>query len=411
MRNKSIDLEVLARGLDISPTMHQYTVQRYGAISEYINSHGIDANFYPQGSFRTGTVVRPIKDGIESDFDIDVVCELSVAKGSANPRDIKRSVGSVLQESEVYRKKLQPEEDRCWTLKYDVELAEDVGLMLDVVPCVKETQKQILVLQAKNVPSDFAEQAVAITEKRGNSYFWQASNPGGYGDWFDRINNLFLHVDLMERKERFFVENRALFDANASIEDVPDYYIKSSLQRVIQLLKRHRDIYYSRVNNGKELRPISAIITTMAAKIAANASSSKLDELLSIVITGMGNYASLLQNRAPKVHYYGEPTDIIQRRDHKWVITNPVDPDDNYADSWTTETAEEFFRWIDALNNDFILATPVNEERYLAALKSGLGMNFVERILPDTKHKSPSYSKPIVSQTKPWRICDDPSGI
>lgn len=45
MRNKCNDLETLARGLDISPSMHHETVQRYGAISEYINTHGIDAFF------------------------------------------------------------------------------------------------------------------------------------------------------------------------------------------------------------------------------------------------------------------------------------------------------------------------------------------------------------------------------
>lgn len=402
MRNKCIDLEVLAHGLDISPTMHQYTVQRYGAISEYINSHGISANFYPQGSFRTGTVVRPVKDGVETDFDIDVVCELSASKDATTPKAVKQSVGAVLQESEVYGKKLQPEEDRCWTLQYDAELIAGIGLKLDVVPCVKETQKQILVLQSKNVPLEFAEQAIAITEKGHGTYFWQASNPGGYGDWFDQINRRYLMINLQDRKAQFLRENRNLFAATATIEDVPDYYIKSSLQRVIQLIKRHRDIYYGHLRNGKNLRPISAIITTMAAKIAADATVHQIDELLAYVVNGMENYASLLNNRMPKIRFYGDRADIVQRKEHKWVIANPVNPEDNYADSWTNETAEEFFRWVSALKNDFVLTPADNEAKYFSALKRGLGLTFVERVLPDSKDNRPSSPKPVVNQAKPW---------
>lgn len=303
----------------------------------------------------------------------------------------------------MYKKKLQPEEDRCWTLKYDAELITGIGLQLDVVPCVKETQKQILILQSQNVPIEFAEQAIAITEKGPKSYSWQASNPGGYGDWFDQINKRYLMVNLQDRKAQFLRENRNLFAATATIEDIPDYYIKSSLQRVIQLIKRHRDIYYGRSKNGKNLRPISAIITTMAAKIAADATVYQIDELLAYVVTGMTYYASLLNNRTPKTRFYGDRVDIIQRKEHKWVIANPVNPEDNYADSWTDETAEEFFRWVSALNNDFVLTSTDNEAKYFSALKRSLGLAFVERALPDSKENLPICPKPIVNQAKPWR--------
>ena len=72
MRFKANDLETIAEKLDISPTMYEYAVARYQGISQYLADNGIDADFYPQGSFRTGTVVRPIKDGVEADYDIDV---------------------------------------------------------------------------------------------------------------------------------------------------------------------------------------------------------------------------------------------------------------------------------------------------------------------------------------------------
>lgn len=328
------------------------------------------------------------------------MCEFPTVKNSISPQQVKQSVGNVLQQSTLYSNKLQPEDSRCWTLKYDAELADGVGLKLDVVPCAKETPDRILELQAKNIPAGFASQAIAITEKNGENYSWLPSNPGGYGDWFDQINKRFLLINLRERKAQFLKENRNIFKADATIEDVPDYYIKTSLQRVIQLMKRHRDIYYSRVKNGKNLRPASVIITTMAAKIASYSSVYQTDDLLKYVITEMNNYAPLMTHQTP---HFGTSETIIQRNDHKWVIPNPVNPDDNYADSWTDETAEEFFCWISALNNDFVVTSIDNETRYFTTLKSGLGVTLVERAFADSKQNSPNNPRPIVNQAKPWR--------
>ena len=64
MGRKSIDLEKIASGLDISPSMHKYAVDRYKGIANYLAEKGIRAEFSPQGSFRTGTVTRPMKNGI-----------------------------------------------------------------------------------------------------------------------------------------------------------------------------------------------------------------------------------------------------------------------------------------------------------------------------------------------------------
>ena len=85
MRFKANDLEQIAEKLDISPTMYDYAVARYKGIAQYLADNGIDADFYPQGSFRTGTVVRPIKNGIEADYDIDVMCNLPVKKDFTSP--------------------------------------------------------------------------------------------------------------------------------------------------------------------------------------------------------------------------------------------------------------------------------------------------------------------------------------
>lgn len=400
MRNKHFDLETLAKKLDISPTMHKYAVERYNGISEHLYSQGINAIFYPQGSFRTGTVVRPLKNGVESDFDIDIVCELNVDKDSTTPDIVKCSVGDALKNNETYKKKLEPEDDRCWTLLY-TEVVDGIGLKLDIVPCVKDDQNHILTLKARKVKSEYAEKAISITEKTESSYNWISSNPSGYGDWFDSINRRFLEENLAKKKEVFLQENRALFAEEMTAENVPEYYIKSSLQRVIQLLKRHRDIYYNRVKDGNKLRPASVIIVTLAAKIASLSSNTDLESLLIDIVSGLKEYACLLEGRMPV--NFGEQRNYIEKENQKWKILNPVDPDDNYADTWTDETAKTFFKWIDVVNMDLASPKPSDESRYITSLKSGLGNVFVESALPflNTTNVSSDVNT-IKYPTKPW---------
>lgn len=398
-----MDLEALASKLDISPTMHKYAVDRYEGIANYLDTKGIIARFYPQGSFRTGTVVRPLKNGIESNFDIDEICELTIAKEDTTPADIKKIIGNALKESKEYAGKLLPEEDRCWTLEY-AELTDGIGLVLDIVPAVHEDQTAIIGVVAQNVPFNYAQVAVSITDKQKNSsYEWLPSNPDGFGLWFDDINRRFLEANIKERKREYFNKNRSLFRADATVDDVPDYYIRSSLQRVIQLLKRHRDLYFNRNKLYSQYRPASVIITSLVAKIADNAPSTDLESLLSYVVMGLQDYAILLEGKRPQARFDGEVRNYIEKKEQKWKIPNPVAPDDNYADSWTDDTAQAFFSWVRTVAIDLANTSIQQEQQYLAGLQTSFGRDFVTKALP-IPVSAGGYSKAqtISRPTKPW---------
>ena len=404
MRNKKQDLERLAASLDISPSMYKYAVDRYQGMYKFLSEQGIEAHFYPQGSFRTGTVVRPLRDGKETDFDIDVICELTDDKDKTSPMVIKQIVGTALKDSKEYGSKMRPEEDRCWTLDY-ANVSGDVGLSMDVVPCVHEGTTECLRLKRLGVSGVFADKAVAITEKKGPAdYIWQPSNPDGYGEWFDMINRPFLAVELHERKERILNENRTMF---ASADDVPDYYVRSPLQVCIQILKRHRDLFYAESDKGGKYRLASVIITTLAAQIANSTQPANVDVLLPHIVEGSDDYSELLQGRRPRNEAYHMQKAFINRKDKKWVIPNPVNPEDNFADSWTDETAQMFFRWVKAVKNDFVDTTPIEEKKYLAGLNNGFGLPLVEKALNpyanNTLSGGTTVSRPSsITPTKPW---------
>ncbi len=399
MRTKNIDLETLASKLDISPTMHKYAIDRYNGIADYLNSKGIDAKLYLQGSFRTGTVVRPLVDGKDADYDIDVVCQLNVNKHDTYPKIVKQCVGDILDKSDIYGDKLLPEESRCWTLEYK-GVSNGIGFKLDIVPSVKEDVTYIASLIQKGVAQKHALDAISITERvTTENYSWIESNPAGFGTWFDDINESYLAPIRATQKRNIYSNYRNLFSAEQTETDVPDYFVRSPLQRVIQLLKRHRDIYYSRNEKSKKHKPISAIIVTLSAKIASEITTNDINELLKHIVYGMKDYATLLQGRNPQSRHFGEVRNYIEKRDSKWKILNPVNPDDNFADSWTDETAQFFFNWVDAVVYDLGNTTPANEFQYISGLQASFGKDFVCGALNiDSNYGSST----ITSPTKAW---------
>lgn len=43
------DILSIISSLDISPTMYKNAVEKYSAITKFLNDYGIDADMYPQG--------------------------------------------------------------------------------------------------------------------------------------------------------------------------------------------------------------------------------------------------------------------------------------------------------------------------------------------------------------------------
>lgn len=405
MRNKDLDLEKIAVALDITPTMYKYAVERYKGMADFLEKKGIEATIYPQGSFRTGTVVRPMKDGREGDYDIDLVCELAMRMEATAPYFVKNAVGDVLKKDGVYGPKLRPEEDRCWTLAY-ADVADGIGLLMDVVPCVHETGSGVLVIKQAGVQSQYAEEAIEITDRIApGRYDWLPSNPSGYGMWFDDINRRFSEHNFSERKAQFFAENRSLFEPSATVEDVPDAVVKSSLQRTIQLLKRHRDLFYFRAKAWGE-RPASVIIVTLATQIAQHSPYYNLDDLLPYVASGMADYAELLQGRRPRNETVSVPKIYIRKEQQKWVIRNPVNPNDNYADSWTDSTAAMFFRWVNTVEEELGGVSPVEERKYITTLQRAFGTTLVEKAIGTIATTPVAVANHVVSKsitpTRPW---------
>lgn len=351
-------LEALGQTLDISKEQHDAAVTSYTFVGEWLSdSTSILAPYkpeiLPQGSFMLGTMIKPI--GEDDELDIDLVCRLEGKQANWTQADVKRIVGERLVAHGTLQRLLKrPDGRRCWTLEY----ADSAKFHMDVLPSLVSSGYVVLMERMFSASSpDFERLAIRITDNKEPNYRteimpegWPKSNPFGYGIWFEN------KAKLAGREIRLMSE---------AVRPVPKYQkAKLPLQRVIQILKRHRDMMF----NGDEDKPISIIITTLAAR-AYNKESDIINALLNI----SSQIPQMIEERYSPKH--GK---VI-----KW-IPNPVNPEENFADKWAEPGGERkevnFYKWIGQVQSDIHeIISKQQVSLVMEAMKKPFGENMVKK--------------------------------
>jgi len=308
--------------LDISEAIYEDAVRKYEDVGSWLDAndsplHVNKPEIYAQGSFRIGTVVRPLSG--RDEYDIDLVCHLEIDKKNISQKELTSMVGARLKANEKYNRILKPGR-RCWTLHY----AD--AFHIDILPAIPDYEK--------------GNNSILITDKQLKT--WQPSNPKGYARWFkEQMKGMF------EQRAELLAET-----LKANVQDVPEWKVKTPLQRAIQILKRHRDIHFQRDEDDK---PVSIIITTLAAHAYAN-EDSVYDSIVSIA-----------ENM---------PSYILYENGTAWVA-NPTNPEENFADKWEEypDRRAKFMRWLENVRSDLEKALePEKEEEVSDLFKSTLGV-------------------------------------
>lgn len=368
-------LEAIAEALDISEAQFKEAEGRYRAVGDWLNRDEsslkhLDPQISPQGSFVLGTVVRPLNDNDE--FDIDLVCLLNATKAKFTQRQLKDAVGREIRHyAAAHGMASAPWEGRRhWALVY----AGDTRFHLDVLPALPDWSRYRDRLWESGHHSLAAEEAliseaIAITDNESPTYDritdeWPQSNPKGYAAWF-RIKLL---PQLMQGK-RALAERLVL----ASVDDVPDYKVKTPLQRSIQLLKRHRDSTFLPDNAYK---PKSIVITTLAA--LSYRQEAGVAQALRSILDLIG-------------------TQIEERAGELW-IPNPVDPNENFARDWNEdrEHLRAFHRWTDRARADFAEYLDGSHRTMSETLKNTLGKRLVDGVIGRSPSPAPAVAAPAI---------------
>jgi hypothetical protein len=310
-------LKFVVEHLDIPPSYYEKAASRHRSLGEWLcrpesRVAHLNPHVSPQGSFRHGTVVRPLTP--DAEYDLDNVTTLTMPKTAMAQRQIKGLYGQEIKDYGVAHGMLAPieEKNRCWRLRY----ADEVNFHLDSLPSVPEDAARIAALVAAGVPPDLASRAVAITDRRHPLYDQitadlLSSNPRGFARWFEQRARQAALPRL-----RQLVESKSY----ATVDDVPPYEWKTPLQVSIQLLKRHRDVMFV---DTPDLAPISMIITNLAAQA----------------------YTGEMDLGAALVSILDKMPDLV--RPNRPRVPNPADPAEDYADRWQRDTRLErsFWAW------------------------------------------------------------------
>lgn len=337
-------LQAITESLDITPTQMKLAKERYEAVGTFLGEEGSPLEKYnprisPQGSFLLGTVVKPIAE--DDQFDIDLTCLLELTNDDVTQQELKTMIGDRLKVR--YEKMMEDEKRRCWTIKY----AESTKFHMDVLPCIPDPS---FAAQNTSVPILIADTSIQITDNEDKANYikysanWNKSNPLGYFVWFkERMKERFAQLKLEKAELR-----------GVQIDQVEDFEIRTPLQRAIQLLKRHRDIKHG----ADDDRPISVIITTLAAKS----------------YLGEADLYSTLDNLVNNMYKHLEQR-VVGNKIEYWV-ENPINPDENFADKWneTDRKKELFTQWLVDVRVDVIdVLQQQNRPKILKELKSSFG--------------------------------------
>lgn len=362
IQTRKNDIKRVIKNLDITPSMFKNAEEKYKNIAEYLNENGLKVDISLQGSFAIGAAVKPYTaDGEDKSYDVDVICLFKECELSSNA--IRDNLVKVLNASETYQKMIH-ECPKCFTLEY--ASIGNYDFSIDLVPSVIDDNHDIVNPRVDMRYFDYVFK-IAMEDD------WYTINPKGYQQWFKDINNRFALYNRENRMKMLFEANK---DVYASVEEIPEYFNKSSLQEAIQILKRSRDVYFSKIKRENN-KPSSIILTTLAAMISVD------------MPTGIDS-VDLAYEVMKKINLIGDSGCISKlnlsfgKNGGKWEFYNPVNSKDNLLDSWNTDSNDNdskvFFEWIKHSLNDFDLILDDKNANHLNTLGNCFGNPIVDKL-------------------------------
>ena len=261
--------------LQISNTQRQLAEDRYHAVANWLSddqdlSESGDIQIYAQGSLRIGTTVRPLS---RQEYDLDLVCEINKDWRGEDPVNLLNSIEKRLRDNKMYAPMVE-RKNRCIRLNYANEFH------LDILPAHP----------ADNTPGT----NLKVPDRKAE--WWKDSNPKGYAEWF-------------ESRSRQYTE----YMAKAGIEPLPDDEFverKSPLKRAVQLIKRHRDIYFEKRPDDA---PISIVLTTLAGTLYSGQTS--VGDTITFVLKGIQNLLPKDGSRLVVLN----PSNLAEDLSERWI--------------------------------------------------------------------------------------------
>ena len=144
-------LEDIAEAIQIPEGRYEEAVNRYKSLKKWLTRNESTLKDYNpevslQGSFKLGTVIKPICE--EEEYDIDLVCTTALTKSRVSQKRLKAMLGVEIHGYAKAHGMQDPESKRrCWRVQY----AQDAQFHLDALPAIPEAELPRLLLEIRGV--------------------------------------------------------------------------------------------------------------------------------------------------------------------------------------------------------------------------------------------------------------------
>ena len=335
----------LAKELNITQTMLDKAVTSYSALGEHIkkNNEEWEVSVYPQGSFALGTVIKPLNS--QEQYDVDLIVLVNRPEFSAE--DLRVNIKELLESHGRYDGKIEDKKP-CIRIQY----ADSAQFHMDIASAKTGYRNDDNFIEISRIDED-------------HNFYYDPSNPKGYIEWFKKVMNY----------ETILLEKRAFTaEADTNIEKIELTKLQTPLQKSIQILKRHRDIYFTDLEREDE-RPSSIIITTLSGLAYEKMLQTNLPlSNLYVVIKNMLNSYSNL---------------IDYSLNEGWILKNPSNEEENFLRKWQSDynLKDAFFEWLNQAKTDIL----INPEKFIESdqdeLRAGIYKSFGESVGKDALFK------------------------
>lgn len=354
----------LANGLNITQTMMEKAETAYHALGEHIKNTNEewDVTIYPQGSFQLGTVIKPVND--EEQYDVDLVVLVKAPHYSAE--SLRNEVLQVLESHGRYEGKIENKKP-CIRIQY----ADSAQFHMDIASA-----------QEFGMSNDTS---INIARFDGDeSYFYEISNPKGYIEWFKKT----MQFEELQKSQRALYEK-----CQTEVEELELSKMRTPLQKAIQILKRHRDIFFADRANADD-RPSSIIITTLCAMAYEDLLGKyEKDNIYLTVVNMLERF----------------PTYLKKNDDGEYYLENPSNPKENFLKKWcdNPKLVTAFEQWIVKAKTDIIYNPESFIEDNPQELRKSLYESFGQR---DTDIALDNYGKQIGKSAQNGQLKYDATG-
>lgn len=310
----------IVQKISLTPAQYDLITDRYSNLQAILNvaEDAIlkDAHIFVQGSIGLKTTIKPAPEaeGDMANVDADAIVLLPNAQ-NVDSKEVLDALTRRFEEGTRTSTPIKP-------LRRGIRIVyadENPGFHIDVTP-------------ARNARGNGQSAGYGNLEVPDRETGWKCSTPRDYSLWLENLAKLEIQIIRKMAGDKVLMES-------ATQDPLPlyeDYAENNPLRATIKLLKRHRD-QWALNSESPEYQPISAVITTLAAKAYEKVYKESQAQALRPIEAIIKIIAYMPQ--------------FITQVDEGFAVLNPKDSGENFAEKWNRPNGEgesyreAFFVW------------------------------------------------------------------